>query len=446
LSPVGLLTERHVKPKAQLAPSGARKAARLVLLSADGLRPDFYRRAKDFKLKVPNLLRLVESGASADAVESVYPTTTYPAHATLVTGVPPRLHGIYSHLASLDPTEKARPWCWFAQAMRVPTLWDVARATGRKTAAIGWPVSAGAAIEHNIPEIWDPAAPDPHQDLQTVARHSTPGLYQEVLRVLQPLLPNATPDRLRAEAALYVWQHFHPDLLLVHFVHYDQAAHKFGPTSPEALAAVKQTDEEIGRIQNALGGGQFVKLVVLSDHGFLPVEKEAAPLVVLVEEGLLARGADGVVKLNRLGAVHAGGSFTVYWLEEPTAEDRSALERAVRRLRQTGAVEEVLDRQRLESLAADPDAELALEAAAGFYFSDRLDGPVVQASVQDHGTHGHLPSRAGMEAGFIAVGPGVTPGKNLGLISLTQVAPTLARELGLPAGILASVEQPLDLA
>jgi predicted AlkP superfamily pyrophosphatase or phosphodiesterase len=441
-----LLTEKHVKPKVQLAQSGARKAARLVVLSADGLRPDFYRRAKDFKLKIPNILSLVESGASADAVESIYPTTTYPAHATLVTGVPPRVHGIYSHLASLDPTEKARPWCWFAQAIRVPTLWDVARATGRKTAAISWPVSAGAAIEHNIPEIWDPAAPDPHRDLQTVARHSTPGLFQEVLRVLQPLLPNATPDRLRSEAAQYVWQHFQPDLLLVHFVHYDQLAHKFGPTSPEALAAVEQMDEEIGRIRTAVAGGQPVKLVVLSDHGFVPVEMEAAPLVVLAEEGLLARGADGVLKLNRLGAVHAGGSFTVYWLEEPTAEDRSALERAVKRLRQTGAVVEVLDRQRLESLAADPDAELALDAATGYYFSGRLEGPVVRASVQDHGTHGHLPSRPGMEAGFIAVGPGITPGKNLGLISLTQVAPTLAQELGLPAGILASGERPLDLA
>jgi predicted AlkP superfamily pyrophosphatase or phosphodiesterase len=447
LSPISLLTEKHVKPQEQLAQSGARKAARLVVLSADGLRPDFYRRPKDFRLKIPNILSLVESGASADAVESVYPTTSYPAHATLVTGVPPRVHGIYSHLASLDPTEKARPWCWFAQAIRVPTLWDVARAARRKTAAIGWPVSAGAAIDHNIPEIWDPAAPDPHRDLQTAARHSAPGLFQEVLKVLQPLLPDATPDRLRSEAALYVWQHFRPDLLLVHFVHYDQLAHKFGPTSPEALAAVEQMDKEIGGIRTAVGGDQpGVKLVVLSDHGFVPVEKEAAPLVALTEEGLLARGADGVPKLNRLGAVHAGGSFAVYWLEEPTAEDRSALERAVKRLCQTGAVREVLDRQRLESLAADPDAELALDAATGYYFSDRLEGPVVQASVKDRGTHGHLPSRPGMEAGFIAVGPGITPGKNLGLISLTQVAPTLARELGLPTGILASEERPLDLA
>ena len=159
--------------------------SRLVVLSADGMRPDFYHHPKKFGLKVPNLRELVEAGASAEAVESVYPSTTYPAHVTLVTGVPPRRHGIYSHLASLDPTEKVRPWTWFARAINVPTLWDAVGASGRKTAAIAWPVSAGARITYNIPEIWDPAAPDPYQDFETPARHSTPRLFDEVIKRIQ---------------------------------------------------------------------------------------------------------------------------------------------------------------------------------------------------------------------------------------------------------------------
>ena len=221
-------------------------SSRMVVLSVDGMRPDFYRRPEEFGLKIPNLLRLVKSGASADAVEGVYPTTTYPAHATLVTGVPPSVHGIYSHLASLDPTQKARPWCWFAGALRAPTLWDVARAAGRKTAAISWPVSASAAIDYNIPEIWDPNVEDPNGDFTTPARHSTPELFSDVLKVLQPILGGATPDRLRSAAALYIWNRFQPDLLLVHYIHYDQLAHKFGPLSPQALAAIEGTDDEIG--------------------------------------------------------------------------------------------------------------------------------------------------------------------------------------------------------
>ena len=417
--------------------------SRLVVLSVDGMRPDFYRRPQEFGLKIPNLLELVSAGASADLVESVYPTTTYPAHASLVTGVPPRAHGIYSHLASLDPTERARPWCWFSRALRVPALWDVVRATGRKSAAVSWPVSAGAAIDYNIPEIWDPQLADPHQDFTTAARHATRGLFPDVIKALEPMLGTATPDRLRSEAALYIWARYRPDLLLVHFVHYDQLAHQFGPTSPQALAGIELTDEEIGRFRNCFLEGDAPTLVVLSDHGFVPVEKEAAPLSVLAEEGLFGKEADGAPKLGKLGAVHAGGSFAVYWLEEPSATERASLRRAVKRLVEAGVVEEVVDRARLKSLSADPDAELSLDAVPGVYFSDRFEGPLVRHTVKDRGTHGQLPTRPGLGASFIAAAPDISPGLNLGCIALTQVAPTLASWLGLPSDILASNEKPI---
>ncbi len=432
--------------------------SRLVVLSADGMRPDFYRQPGKFGLKIPNLRELVERGASAEAVESVYPSTTYPSHVTLVTGVHPRQHGIYSHLASLDPTEKARPWTWFARAINVPTLWDAVGACGRKTAAIAWPVSAGARITYNIPEIWDPAAPDPQRDFETPARYSTPKLFDEVLKSIrssalrssrgrrQPEIHEMSPDRLRAEAALHVWKRYQPDVLLVHFAVYDQLAHRHGPFAPQAVQAVEAMDKEIGRFCDAVDGDKSTTLVVLSDHGFVSVDKEASPLIPLMDEDLFGRNARGEPELKRLGAIHSGGSFALYWLEEPTGENRRSLQKAVARLVETGAVREVMDRPRLKALGADPDAELMLDAAPGFYFSDRATGPVVQNSDKDRGTHGHLPSIEGMAAGFVAAGPGIKPGKNLGRFGLTQVAPTLMRQIGLAQGILASEVEPLDMS
>jgi len=308
-----------------------------VLLSVDGLQPELYR-VPPSCLRFPNLRSLEKAGASAAAVESIYPTTTYPAHATIVTGLHPRAHGIYSHLASLDPTEKARPWCWFARALRAPALWDVVRASGRRSAGVSWPVSAGAAIDWNIPEIWNPAVADPHRDFETPARHSTPGLFAEVAQVLMPMLGKVDPDQLRGEAALYLWNHYQPDFLLAHFVWYDSQAHAFGPASPEALTALESADQAIGKIREAISSDPATTLVVLSDHGFVPVEKEAAPLVVFAEHGLFARGADGSLALRRLGAVSAGGSMAVYWLEEPSADDRRRLATAIDSLRSTGAV------------------------------------------------------------------------------------------------------------
>lgn len=438
--------------------SQAEFPSRLVVLSADGMRPDFYRQPAKFGLKVPNLRELVKAGASAEAVESVYPSTTYPAHATLVTGVHPRQHGIYSHLASLDPTEKARPWAWFARAINVPTLWDAVGASGRKTAAIAWPVSAGARITYNIPEIWDPAAPDPYQDFETAARHSTPRLFDEVVHCIQSTAACASkdhrqaeiremsPDHLRAEAALHIWRRHKPALLLVHFALYDQLAHREGPFAPKALQAIEQMDQEIGRIREAVNGDKSTTLVVLSDHGFVPVDKDVAPMVPLMDAGLFGRNARGEPELKRLGAIHSGGSFALYWLEEPTSENRRSLEKAVARMVAAGAVREVLDRNKLKSLGADPDAELMLDANPGCYFSDRHAGPIIQDPSKDHGTHGHLPSVAGMEAGFVAAGPGIKPGKDLGRVGLTRVAPTLMKQMHLAKGILASEVEPLCLS
>ncbi len=419
--------------------------SRLIVLSVDGMHPSLYREAARLGLKVPNIKELAARGASAEAANTVYPSTTYPAHATLVTGVPPRVHGIYSHLASLDPTTRARPWHWFAAAIRVPTLWTLARAHGLKTAAISWPVSAGAPIDFNIPEIWDPAAADPHQDFLTVSRHSTPRIFEEVAASLKPG-PETNLDQLRGEAGLYLWRRHRPDLMLIHFVVYDDRAHRHGPRSEQALKALERTDHEIGRLREALDGKDTATLVVLSDHGFVAVEREIAPLAILTEEGLFNTRLNKRPELKRLGAVHAGGSFAVFWLEEPSAADRRALDRALQRLMDTGAIAEAVDRAKLAELGSDPDAEWILDAADGFCFSDRFDGPPVGAASADRGTHGHLPSRAGLEATFIACGPEVAAGKDLGRIELTRVAPTLARLLGVDFGELASDTGPLELS
>jgi predicted AlkP superfamily pyrophosphatase or phosphodiesterase len=260
-----------------------------------------------------------------------------------------------------------------------------------------------------------------------------------------PILATADPDQLRGEAALFLWNHYRPDLLLVHFVWYDSQAHAFGPEAPEALTALESADQAIGNIRDAISSDPETTLVVLSDHGFVPVEKEAAPLVVLADHGLFPRGADGSLALRRLGAVNAGGSFALYWLEEPSAEDRRRLAQAVETLLATGAVEEVVGREKLAALEADPDAELMLEAVPGLTFSDRTEGPVLADSLKDRGTHGYLPNRAGLEAAFIAVGRDIAAGKNLGRISLKQIAPTLAGLMGLPVDISAPQQKPVAL-
>ena len=65
----------------------------LLLISIDGLRPDYVTAADSYQAKIPHLRRFLKDGAFADGVEGVIPTVTYPSHTTLITGVWPATHG-----------------------------------------------------------------------------------------------------------------------------------------------------------------------------------------------------------------------------------------------------------------------------------------------------------------------------------------------------------------
>jgi hypothetical protein len=59
-----------------------------------------------------------------------------------------------------------------------------------------------------------------------------------------------------------------------------------------------------------------------------------------------------------------------------------------------------------------------------------MTGPVV-ARVKPGGTHGQLPDVPELRAAFFVVGPEIPAGRDLGLIDMRDVAPTLAKEAGL---------------
>src|SRR5215468_7901842 len=155
----------------------------LVMLSIDGLRPDYVTAADAHALKIPNLRRFLKDGAFADGVTGVIPTVTYPSHTTLITGVWPARHGILANL-TFDPMQKNyQGWYWYAEDIRVPTLWDAAAAAGWTTASIQWPVSVGARVTWNIPEYW---RANTSEDAKLLRALATPGLLAELEAELGP--------------------------------------------------------------------------------------------------------------------------------------------------------------------------------------------------------------------------------------------------------------------
>ena len=58
----------------------------LVVISVDGMRPDYVTEADARGAKVPNLRRFLKEGTYAEGVVGVVPTVTYPSHTTRACG------------------------------------------------------------------------------------------------------------------------------------------------------------------------------------------------------------------------------------------------------------------------------------------------------------------------------------------------------------------------
>lgn len=408
---------------------------RLLLVSIDGLAPASYLEPDAQGLAIPHLRALSARGAAARGVTGVLPTVTYPIHTTLLTGVPPRVHGILGNQI-FDPERKSnQAWHWYADEVRVPTLLSAAYRAGRITGAIGWPVTVGLEIDALVPEFWRTGSSHP-ADKRLLEQLSSTSLFAEVEAKLGAPLPYPFTDRERTELALHVLATRKPHLLAVHFVDHDFAQHDFGPDSAQARAALERVDAELGRLLAALdelGLSERTLVVVVSDHGFVPVARELRPNTLLRRAGLLE--VDGAGRPTSWRAQFgAHGGTALLHLAEPGDTGTLA---AVRRLFEQRAAEPgaglraVLGAPEIAALGGDPAANpLALDAREGFHFGDAAEGDW-GVPARQRGHHGHAPVRPEMESALIVAGPGLTARGDLGTVSILRIAPTLARYLGL---------------
>lgn len=408
----------------------ARAVAPVVLLSIDGLKPDYVIEADKHGLKIPNLRRLLLEGAHATGVMPAFPTVTYPNHATMVTGVSPSKHGILAN-TPFDPYGKNYDgWYWYAEDIKVPTLWDAARKAGLVTASVDWPVTVGANIEYNIVQYWRASTPD---DLKVIRALSTPGLLAEAEREIGPFADGndytVAGDGRRAAFVAYVLEKKKPRFMTCYLGGLDTEEHSSGPYSQKTFAALEEIDKLVGQIRSAAekaGAGQAT-LCVVSDHGFMRTDKVININAALREAGLIELDAKGKVKTWRAFAWYAGGSAAVVLADAEDEGARKKVADVLKRLAsdKTNGIERVLDESELRKTGGFSNAVFAVSASAGYRLGNSFEGPVVTTG-RPGGTHGYLPDMQEMDASFFIAGPGVPKGRNLGRIDMRDVAPTLA--------------------
>jgi len=401
----------------------AAPARHLVLISIDGLRPEFYLDAAN---PAPALRALVAAGSHARAATPVFPSVTYPGHAAIVTGVRPARHGIlFNRIWS--PTGGLSRWYEEAADLRATPLWDVARAAGFTTAAVSWPVTLGARIDWLIPERDYYVRSEP---VELIRQATTPGLFERLGVTPRPeIFKNIVQwDEFLTAAATAIIRGMRPNLLLLHLVQLDYFQHRGGLEGPDVKPALARIDAHLAAIMTALreaGIADHTTVIVTGDHGFQEVRRTVQVNELLVRAGL--RGCPWSAADWRATAHVAGGSAGVFVNEAAGADAAARAEDALRREARDRYT--IVSRRELDALGAMTGAAFALEAAPGWAIAG-VCGEGVEVSGRS-GAHGFLPSRPSMSTGFIAAGAGIKPGVALERIGLVDVGPTAARLLGL---------------
>ena len=351
-----------------------------IVISIDGFAGFYW---GDPRARMPNLRRLAERGVVASRMEAVFPSTTWPTHVSLVTGVRPERHGVAgNHILNRqtgrvedltgDPIHDA------SALLRVPTICDRAHDAGLKTAAVDWPATRHAtSLDWNLPFF---------KDQRVFESQTAPDVWAELGALGFPMdrqgewaqLPKRfMKDAMVADVAMHVLARHAPDLLLVHFLSTDSFQHLYGPRSPEAYWAIEYVDDRIGRLLASLAGAldRDTVVFVVSDHGFLPSTQSIRPNVRLRQLGLLRADGHGGIERAEARVVMNHGAAYLYVRDQANA---AAMARhLVSELAPLPGVSQVWTPEAYGALGlptpeANPHAgDLLLEAAPGYQLRGR---------------------------------------------------------------------------
>lgn len=430
-------------------------AAPLLLISIDGLHPEYVIDAQKHGLEIPHLRSFVADGAYARGVIGVVPTVTYPSHTTIVTGVAPAEHGIVSN-TPFDPLNTNRDgWYWYAQDLQVPSLWSAAAGAGLTTASVNWPVTVGDRdIDYLLPEFWRASTGDDLKLLRALTRPE--GFMEQLEAELGPFVDGyvdtLAPDEIRTRFAVAILREQKPAFMAVHLIALDGVEHREGPFVAPAYRTLEAIDAMIGELQAAaLENDADSVIAIVSDHGFIRTHTAVNLRTSFVAEGLITlaepSAPDAPPAIAAWDAqLWPGAAVAAVMLREPADRRvRGRIEVLLAKLAadERNGIARVLNFAQIDAAGAFPGAAFLVEFAPGFYFGAGLRGDLLTPGTSK-GTHGYLPERPEMHAALFVKGRGIVRGRDLGLIDMRQIAPTLAEVLGVE--LPAARAEPLALA
>ncbi|MEF2821374.1 MULTISPECIES: ectonucleotide pyrophosphatase/phosphodiesterase [Clostridium] len=394
----------------------------------------------EFLSKQPNFSKLIKNGALIKNVESVYPSLTYPAHATIVTGKYPKNHGVINNTV-LDFKNDNPDWYWYRKYIKGDTIFDLAEKSGMKTCSILWPVTARSKITYNMPEIFCTKRYD-NQILKSALAGSK--IYQVNMNkkfgYLRQGMEEPYLDNFATEVAKKTIRELKPNLILLHLIDSDSQKHKYGIENKEVIESLKRHDERLGEIIESLklaGIYEDSTIIALGDHSQINVNNVIKLNSILMKNDLINVNGNKIKSYKAI-AKSCDGSSYIYLKNKNDVETRKKVRDILNELKNkySNVIEEVYNNEEIKNLGADINASFMIEAKRGYYFIDDFLGEAIEVIDESskikhklRASHGYLPSRDNYKTFFIAYGKTIKKGVVLEKGKLINHGPTIAKIL-----------------
>lgn len=449
IRPIFAATLLFVLPEPLAGEAG--KAEQVVVVVWDGMRPDS---RNDHN--TPTLAAFARSGVVFKNNHAAYPSSTNVNGAVLATGVVPGRNGVIANQEFRIEIDPHKPFDTAdfpdldaldaqisAKYLLAPTIAELIQKAGYRTAIAG---------SKPVAQLFDRARRRNTESALKSAvvyrgRVMPADAETEILAALGPIpvrktFPNESEDVWTTRALTEVlWKEGLPKFSLLWLSEPDLSEHETAPGSPTSLAALKGSDDNLGRVLAALKAKNALTntdIFVVSDHGFSTVD-----LAVDVAARLRAAGFDALraftdqPKPGQILVVTLGGSVAFYVVDH----DASIINKLVVFLQRSAFAGVILTQAAHQGAFTFAQAQINAPAAPDVIVACRWNNRPNEFGVAGqmasdigrsagHGSHGTL-SPHDMNNTLIASGPDFrrgwtdeTPSGNIDL------APTILWILG----------------
>ncbi len=365
----------------------------VIVMSWDGMRYDYPDRAA-----FPGLTRMQREGLRAERLIAGWPSSTFPGHVTLATGAWADTHGIVDN-EFFDRVRGRYAYSSDASWLEAEPLWIAAERQGVKAATFFW---VGSETD------W-------HEQRQHYRIAPFDADVPERVKVDQMLAWIDLPADQR------------PGLIMAYWHGADTIGHRVGPDHPDVVEQIEDQDAQLVRLLDGLDARHLwddTTVLLVSDHGMAALHKFFDLPRFLTDHDFPAR-------------VFGGAGVAQVFLNDPKQIDSAFALLSEQKTFEVYRGADLPERFHLKHPTRTGDLVVVSSPTVPLAYPEvwvrtlyAVMGPVADVYPGYHGFDPNLPE---MGALMLAMGRGVGKDVRIGPVQMIDIAPTVAKLLGIDA-------------